>query len=242
MRRRLWIIDLALLGLVVLTAGVLRDRWASSRVREEALLRQMVPKLPPPEIPPLPAVAPSKAVNYLEVAQQFLFSRDRKPDVILDPPAPPPPPKPMPPLPAAYGVIDLGAGPTVILSERPGAPHKGYRAGEQIGEFKLVSVNSQEIVLEWEGKPVKRRLEELIDKSARDAEPAPAQTTAAQSSPAPAATSLAEIKAGPGVELGPTTRACVPNDTTPEGTVQDGYKKIVTKTPFGTSCRWEAVK
>ena len=47
---------------------------------------------------------------------------------------------------------------------------------------------------------------------------------------------------GPGIELGQGSRACVPGDTTPPGTVKDGFRKVVNKTPFGNSCRWEAVK
>jgi hypothetical protein len=34
----------------------------------------------------------------------------------------------------------------------------------------------------------------------------------------------------------------VPGDTTPAGTVRDGYRKLVTQTPFGNACRWELVK
>jgi hypothetical protein len=42
--------------------------------------------------------------------------------------------------------------------------------------------------------------------------------------------------------MGNSTRACVPGDTTPPGTVQDGLRKVVSKTPFGESCRWEPAK
>jgi hypothetical protein len=33
-------------------------------------------------------------------------------------------------------------------------------------------------------------------------------------------------------------KACQPGDTSPAGTVVDGYKKIVEQTPFGPACRW----
>jgi hypothetical protein len=240
LRRKLWLIDLTLLALVVWAGSALRDRWEQSREREEILLGQMVPKVPPPVIPPLPGVTPVTAVNYLGVAEQLVMSRDRNPTVILDPPPAPPPPKPMPSLPLAYGVIDLGTGPSVILSERSGSPQRGYRVGEQIGEFKLLAVNSQEILFEWDGKQVRRKMEEVIDKNAKTVEPPPAQRAA--STPKTNAPTTVGAKAGPGIELGPTTKSCVPNDKTPAGTVQDGYRKVVMKTPFGESCRWEAVK
>jgi hypothetical protein len=239
LRRRLWIVDLTLLALIVFTASTLRRHWQEANRREQAMLRQMAPKIAPMVLPPLPGATPASAANYLELAQQFLFSRDRNPNVILDPPAPPPPPKPMPALPVAYGVLDLGSGPTVLLSEKPGVESKGYREGDKIGEFKVVSLNSQEIVFEWDGKQVKRSIEELIDRSGAAAEPPPPQQTAA---PAPQVSNLAAKPGGPGMELGPTSRACNPNDSSPAGTVQDGYKKVITTSPFGQSCRWEAVK
>jgi hypothetical protein len=241
MRRHLWLIDLTLLGLVIWAGTSLRSRWDQSKGREEALLRQMIPPTPPPVIPALPGLSPATPASYMDVAQQFLFSRDRNPNVILDPPPPPPAPKPMPPLPAAYGMIDLGGGPTVILSERPGARHRGYRPGETIGPFKLLAINGQELTFEWEGKQVKKRLEEIIDKKAAESTAPPPETQTAAAKPAAAATSLAPVKAGPGIELGENSRACVPGDQTPAGTVQDGFKKVVNKTPFGDSCRWERV-
>ena len=242
MRRYLWLIDLTLLALIVWAGATLRSRYEESRKREEALFRQMIPAAPPPVIPGLPPVSPATPASYMEVAQQFLFSKDRNPNVILDPPPPPPAPKPMPPLPAAYGMIDLGDGPTVILSEKAGARHRGYRPGETIGEFKLLAINGQELTFEWDGKQVKKRLEEIIDKKAAEstAPPPEGQTAAAKPAAAPV-TSLAPLKAGPGVELGENSRACVPGDTTPPGTVQDVFRKVVNKTPFGDSCRWERV-
>jgi hypothetical protein len=241
LRRRLWLIDLTLLALVALAGSLLNGKWQDNQRREQALLRKMAPAPLPVDLPPLPSVSPASAANYLELAQQLVFSRDRNPNVILDPPAPPPPPKPMPSLPVAYGVLDLGSGPTVILSERAGGESKGYRVGEKIGEFKLVSLTNRDLVLEWEGKQVKRTIEELLDRSGRTEEPPPPQQTAAAPGSGLGVANLG-AKAGPGVELGPSSRACVPNDTTPAGTVQDGYRKVVTATPFGQSCRWEAVQ
>jgi hypothetical protein len=148
----------------------------------------------------------------------------------------------MPTLTLAYGVMDLGSGPLIILSERSGAQHRAYRPGEQIGEFKLAAINGQEIVFEWDGKQVKKRLEELIDKKAAEStQPAEKPLGPPTSAAAPAVSKLAPVEAGPGMELGATSRACIPGDASPAGTVKDGYRKVVNKTPFGDSCRWEAV-
>lgn len=42
--------------------------------------------------------------------------------------------------------------------------------------------------------------------------------------------------------IGGGVKACVPGDDSPAGTVVDGYKKVIEATPFGTACRWIAVK
>jgi hypothetical protein len=190
-------------------------------------------------------VAPARPDQYFEIAQQLLFSKDRNSTVILDPPAAPPPPKPIPAFPLAYGVMNLGSGPMIILSEKAGAPHRSYKAGEKIGEFTLVAMNNYELVLEWEGKYIKKRIEDLAarkstipQQSASEEKPAEAAVPSG-----PAATSLGgAAKSGPGTELGNQSRACVAGDTAPAGTVQDGLRKVVTKTPFGESCRWEPAK
>ena len=125
--------------------------------------------------------------------------------MILDPPPPPPPPPQMPPLPVSYGMMDLGAGPTAILAEKPGAPHQSYRPGDKIGAFKIVAMNNREILFDWDGQPVKKTFEELADHrptmtatggTAADA-PAPAAAASAQ----PTTKSLAGAK-GPGSRSG----------------------------------------
>ncbi|MBC8166954.1 MAG: hypothetical protein H7Y20_13930 [Bryobacteraceae bacterium] len=242
MRKNLWLIDLTLLGLVLYTGTIVRDRWNQAELREQTLLRTMVPVAPVPVIPGLPGVSPVTPSAYMEIAQQFVFSRDRNPVVVIDPPPPPPPPPPMPNLPLAYGVMDLGTGPTIVLIDKPGGQQKGYRVGDTIGAFKVIALNSQDITFEWEGKALKKRIVDLVDKKALEAPPQ--QQTATQQRPAttaPQLTTLAPVKAGPGVELGETSRACVPGDTTPDGTVQDGFKKVSSRNPFGISCRWEKV-
>jgi hypothetical protein len=245
MRRKLWLLDLFLLISVLIAGFVLKQRQSETTGREQALLRQAVAAPPAPALPAMPRVHPVTPATYMAAVQMNLFSKDRNPNVILDPPPPPPPPPQMPPLPVAYGVMDLGAGPAAILAEKPGAAHRSYRPGEKIGAFKIVAMNNREILFDWDGQPVKKTLEELADHrptmtatggTAADAPPASAAASAQ-----PTTKSLAEAK-GPGVDLGNQTRACAPGDAAPAGTVQDGMRKVVTKSPFGDVCRWEPVK
>ena len=47
---------------------------------------------------------------------------------------------------------------------------------------------------------------------------------------------------GPGQETPYGIRACNINDGLAEGTVMDGYRKVIYSSPFGKSCGWERVK
>jgi hypothetical protein len=147
----------------------------------------------------------------------------------------------MPALPAFYGLMTGFGDPGIILSERPGAAQRTYRAGEQVGPFKLVAFDNSYITLDWDGTKIERRLDELVAKA-----PAPAPPAApAAATPAPAAAPAANVASsplGPGIDVGGGFYACQPNDSTPSGTVQGGLRKVEVQTPFGKSCRWEPAK
>src|SRR5277367_2618003 len=113
-----------------------------SHAREQALLHGGLPPSKVPGLAPLDKVDPLTAASYLEIAVKNLFSQDRNPNVIVDPPKPVPE-KPAPPLPVAHGVMLWdGFPPTIVLSEKAGGPQKGYRPGDTIGPWTIVSVDS----------------------------------------------------------------------------------------------------
>jgi hypothetical protein len=242
LKRRLLAVNLILAALIAALGAHLRGTWLEQRAREQQVRSQPLRVLPAPPITPANAPAPLQAAQYIEIAQKMLFSKDRNPNVeeVVAPP------KPMPPLPVAHGVFLFGDAPTVILSEKAGAPHKAYRPGQTVGEFKLVAVNNKEIEFEWEGKSIKRSLQELLEEGAKQGAPsASTQAEAPAAAPRPAATSssaLSGAKSGPGVDIGASVRACAPGDASPAGTVQDGMRKVITDSPFGKVCRWEPVK
>jgi hypothetical protein len=236
LKRRLLLLDLALLALVAAAGLRLRQQWIQARYREQMVLGRTLKPLPPPPMTALPPPEPVRAAAYAEVAEKMLFSRDRNPTVVIEKP----PEKPLPPLPALYGVLDLGDGLTAILSEKPGAPGRGVRAGEKVGPFLLVALDAQQAVFDFEGRKVTKKLEELIPRSSPGEAPAAAQRAAAAPPPQPVVQQVAV--SGPGASLGGEIRACQPGDTDPPGTVRDGYRKIVTQTPFGAMCRWEPAK
>jgi len=234
-------------ALVVLLAAAGWRLWqkrGEALARENAMLHRPLKPAPAPAPAPAPVEPPKPVVaaDYFTVAEKLLFARDRNPTVVLEAT----PPKPLPPLPVAHGVLDIGSGPTVILSKGPKDAQRGYRVGDWFGDFLIERITADELVLNWEGKRIRRSLAEL--RPPEEAQPAPAKTAAATPKPpAPAGQSkvLAADAAKPGpaeAEMGGGIRACRPGDTSPPGTIVGGYKKFVTETPFGKVCRWEPVK
>ena len=241
MKRKLLIANLVLLGLGAALSFHLRQEWLEARAREKTVLKQRIKPVPPPPISPLARPEPVKAATYADIAQKTLFSKDRNPNVVVEVPAPPPP-KPMPPLPLFHGLLNLGDGATAILSEKPGAQHRDFRPGEQVGEFTLVAINTEEIVLEWEGKTITKKVDDLIDHAPPPPPPAQAAQSAA-AKPTVAAAPPPPAQAAPGADLGGRgISACQKGDSSPAGTTANGMRKVIKSNPFGSSCFWEPIK
>ncbi len=243
MKRKLWSLNLLLLALLGVAGWQLRQSYLEARDRERRVLGQTIKTAPKPLVNSTTPPQPVPATDYIDVAEKMLFSRDRNPTVVIEVA----PPKPMPALPLAHGVMAFGGEPTIILSEKKGAQQRGYRPGETIGDFKLVAVDNDKVTFEWEGQQIERRLDEILIKNVGPPAPEPAQTATASNALPPSAPGTTVIasetaKSAPGVELTNQERACNPGDTSAAGTVVDGMRKVVSKTPFGDSCRWVPAK
>ena len=120
-------------------------------------------------------------------------------------------------------------------------PEKAIKPGETIGQFKLVDVNTNEITFAWtfNGEMARRSLSELADTAARlrrrISRPA-AGRERSQRRRRP------KQRWGRARSPGSGFKTCQPNDSTPDGTVVGGFRKMITTTPFGKSCRWDPVK
>ncbi len=247
MNRRVMALDLALVALAAALAWQIRGRWIEGEERERAMFTAAARRmavLPPPA---LAAPTPVTAAEYIEVAQKMLFSKDRNPNVIIEPPAPKPKP-PLPPLPEYYGQMHI-ADPVVLLAEPAGA-QKSYRVGEKVGPFEIEGFTTETITFLWNGENIERRLEDLRPKQSTR-QPAAAARPAARASSggAPLVTQLsaasadnkADDKNPIGVDIGGGYAACKAGDTSPNGTVLNGYKKVVTRGLMGESCEWQKV-
>ncbi len=241
MTGKLRLLDLALLLLAGFLYWRLRGEWMDSHARDLALLNSALPAARVAGLAPLEKVDAVTAADFADVATKDLFSKDRNPNVIVDPP-PPPKEKPQPPFPVAHGVMLWdGVPPTIVLSEKANGPQKGYHPGDTIGPWTVVSVDNSYADFEWDGKDFKKRIDELIDRTPIVQAPPPASASA-QAPPAPANQNLSNARTGPGADVGAGFKACVANDGSPDGTVVDGMKKVITATPFGSNCRWEPNK
>jgi len=239
MNRKLIALNVVLV-LVVAFAGVeLRKQWKAARQRDAAKLGVPMKTLPPPPYEPLAQQPPVVPAGYIDIAKKMLWDRSRDSTVVEAPPPPPPPPPPMPPLPAFHGLMNFGSGgPIALLSVGPSGM-QGIHEGGQIGQFKLLTVNSEVITFEWNGQKVERNTSELagVSRAAASLE-AGLRSEGPAAAPPPPKPALV----GPGEDTGRGSRACNVNDGNAAGAVVDGYRKAVFSTPFGQSCAWEPAK
>jgi hypothetical protein len=227
MRKKLLLLDILLVALVVVLGARVRETWLEARHRESVALGQPLAPLPPPHYPPLAPVEPLRAVSYADVAQQMLFSADRNPTVIVEVKAPPK----MPHLPVFFGLF--------ILAENSGAKHQEIGIGQKIGEFTLLSIDRERIVLEWMDEKVTKKLEDLVPAVSPDSNASAPRTPTA---PPPQATTTQTIApsvpAAPSFDLGGGHRACAQGDVSGAGAVVNGLRKVIRDGPFGPICEW----
>ena len=264
MKTKLVLLNLLLVIGVSAVVWQAKIRYDNAQQRRQAGLAVKVAPVTTPPPSPAPKPETPASTQYGDVAQKDLFSKDRNPNVIIDAPPPPEKPKPMPPLPVLYGVMGLPSGLRAIMAEKRGESSRPVRTGDQIGDFKILSLDAQNIVFEWDGKPVSRKVDDLMDRSVQappDIGPpgAPVGANGALlpttpptlnpqqlQNPTSQPQSASSVAARPGtVELGTPGQselACVPGDTSPAGTVADGRRKVISYSPFGARCSWTPAK
>lgn len=247
MKTKYILLNLCLLAAVVLVGWQVRTRLAAAAADRARTARNPIQSAVgnvPPSVP-VPDAAP--AARFAEVATKDLFARDRNPVVIVEPPKVEKP-KDMPGLPVLFGVLGLPGGTRAMMAERSGLPSKTVRAGDTIGEFTVLALNTSTVKFGWEGREIERKVDELIDRGVHGVD---AQTNAAaqpgQALQSPISAQPAPVLQGSpiGIELGAPGRSekqCRPGDSSPAGTVLEGYRKVLTATPFGNSCRWVAAQ
>ena len=243
MNRKLVLLNVLLAGAIVYAGVQWRDDYKAEKAREAELRNVKIKPVPAPPFYPLPNDPPVMPTGYKDVAMKTLFHPSRDPNEPVELPPPPPPPPPMPELPRYHGQMNLGEGPLVMMAEHPGSPEKALKPGDTIGQFKLVDVNTNEITFQLgfiTVRRVRRTLGQLFDRTAAAAAAeAPRPLNNAAAAPAPP---VVKSNLGPGEVTQFGFKQCQPDDSAPEGTVSGGFRKVISQTPFGKSCRWDPVK
>jgi hypothetical protein len=242
MSRKIVALNVLLLALLIWLGMQFRTRWLESKARESAALARAAKPAELVTPPAVPTVDPASPAEYIDVAQRMLFSKDRDPNVIVDAPPPPPPPppeKPVPPLPSYYGQMNL-AEPVIVLSTDR-IPQKSYRIGENVGDFKVAAFDRDTVTLEWNDKVLVNQLRDMTPKEAERPVQAAAAPAAAPN-PSKAITKMGTAPKPTDPILGPMNGlfpTCLAEDTSPSGTIKDGYVKKITPGMMGPSCTWE---
>ncbi len=250
MKRRLLLINALLAGVLILGAAELYRGYIEAEQRHARLEELADPKQPPAY------TAPSKpndvrAANYLPIVDRFLFSPDRNATVIVE--VAPEPEIVRPPLPYLTALVDLGNGPTALMTADEEEPPRWVGLNEKIGEFEFKRVQGNQVMVAWrdqefvveeaEERPAPRGRTKKSGRTkstgSRPPSPGPAQPVAPPTDLAsgPAAVSGGGIEMGR--EINAQTRAVARGDNTPEGTESDGYVKTVNQTPFGPQTFWK---
>jgi hypothetical protein len=221
-----------------------RVKWDEAQAERQSSINVPVKRITPPPVVPEKKPDAVQAAKYADVAAKNLFSKDRNPTVVVDPPKTDPP-KVMPPFPVVYGVLGLPSGVKAIMAERAGQQSKPVHTGDEVGEFKILALDLRKVTFEWNGKQLEKNLDDLADHSGAAAAPVAASAVPAgpAAPPPPANTANQQpTSAALGKETGAPdapSRTCTPGDNSPVGSVVDGYKKIGAMTPFGVmGCSW----
>lgn len=140
--------------------------------------------------------------------------------------------KGLPPMPVVYEVhIVPRRPPTVVLGEKGKPGVRSYKPGDKFGDLYITGITPDVLILTYQGKTFERKIADLKSKTPPPTAPASHAAPVAQQR-------AAETGNGPGAQISSIERACRNGDTTPAGTVVNGYRKQIAETPMGSSCSW----
>jgi hypothetical protein len=239
-RREQILVIVGLIGLNVLLGWSLERLWKDYRQRAQWLYAS------PPAQPPATFKAGSDQArqpqSFVEIVDRDVFSPLRG----SAPPQPHEEAKP-PRLPRLFGTMNLGNGRFALMApaDQTAPASKRVLPGEEIGGYKLVSIGTSNVVLEWQEK--KFTLD--IFESARGVPGNFERTAGARSGGgatggSPVLNTMRPVASTPTAGLSPPIPQSAPSVVAPEvppGTVVGGKRKVVLPTPFGSMVQWEDV-
>ena len=247
MKRKLLILNLALV--VLLAAGLVELRRQIHVARDRYSIFDETSAAAAATFPVPGAAGAVRPADHMPIVERLLFSPDRNPIVEVE--APVIEPVKRPELPMLVGLMDFGKGPIALMTAEGDAAAKPVSIGEKVGEYVFRAATAERITLEWQGQTFDLLHSELSNKPAAKAKAAPVRETRAPATRRPAGAATAAADASPkqstalggryniGRQIREGSHAADPKDTSPAGTVYQGYVKRERRTPFGTQAWWE---
>ncbi len=244
-----------LFGLITLNAllGWYAHRlWSDHQSRTQWIYAQIAAG--PSATLTAPPGTPAGAQSFAEIVDRNLFSPERT--------SHPPEAKEAkaPELPLLYGTMNLGNGWFALMApgDQASGLSKQVLPGEEIGRYKLVSIASSQVVVEWGEKKFTidasesaRRVPRIIEKTAKTEKTAPARSVEAPAASGTTShvTTVAPLFSPSSAReerkkfstAGYNAPPGAPVDA-PAGTVFGGKRKVEVPTPFGTQVGWEDVE
>ena len=239
-RRREQILIIAgLLGLNILLGWSLGRFWKDHRSRTQWLYSGALAQ---------PPATPAARLNLAGQPQSFVEIVDRS---VFSPLRGVPPPQPQeeakaPKLPLLFGSMNLGNGRFALMApgDQPSSVSKRVLPGEEIGGYKLVSIGTSNVVIEWQEKKITLDISESarrgpIEKTASaSARPAPVTTAGSGANPAMPESPFVR---GAGITSPARSAPSGASPEVPPGTIIGGKQKVLVPTPFGVIPVWQDV-
>lgn len=260
MKRKLLMLNLALLTLLVAGGFELHRRVEQARSRYEILRRfeaaKEAPAYPSPQAP-----GRVRQADFLPIVDRMLFYQDR--NAIVEVEAPVEKVVERPALPVLSGVMNLGDGPIALLADDAKSDPRPVQAGEKVGEYTFLGFSGDKLKLAWQGEEIEVSQDRLAaepEPRGRSGSRAASSAGSTSSSPArrPAAANRRQSnrpeaktqqaaadtrktiggRYNIGTEIRPGVYRADPHDDSPAGTEFEGYRKVVNPTPFGNQSWW----
>jgi len=239
-RREQLLIIGGLIGLNILLGWSLGQLWKDYRGRSQWLYAGA------PAHSATPSATGSRQAgqpqSFVEIVDRNLFSPLRG----SQPPQPPQEEAKAPKPPVLFGTMNLGNGRFALMApgDQPSAASKRVLPGDDIGGYRLVSVGTSNVVLEWQEKKITVDISDSVHHAPGGVE----RTSGARYRAAPAAGSapapvMTVRPASAGTASATAARLAPPGapPDAPPGTVVGGKRKVLLPTPFGVLEQWQDV-
>jgi hypothetical protein len=249
LKRKLLILNLALVALLV--AGLVELRREIRVARDRYSIFDEASAAAAATFPTPGQAGAVRPADHMPIVERLLFSADRNP--IVEVQAPVLEPVKRPELPLLVGLMDFGKGPIALMAAQGDAAAKPVSIGEKVGEYVFRAATAERITLEWQGQTFDVLHSELANRPAAKAKAAPVREARGPAGRRPAGGAMASAAADAspkqpaglggkyniGRQIREGSHAADPKDTSPAGTVYQGYVKRERRTPFGTQAWWE---